>query len=78
MDPSKDTKKTSRSSSLTRGGLGATSLSQPKPKPSRKTDPLSQSLRVEPTKSRFSYQNLNSKIWFILYMNHTGGERYKV
>jgi len=50
MDP-KDTKKTSRSSSLTRGGLGATSLSQPKPKPSRKTDPLSQSLRVEPTKS---------------------------
>ena len=59
MDPSKDTKKTSRSSSLTRGGLGATSLSQPKPKPSRKTDPLSQSLRVEPTKSRFSYQNLN-------------------
>ena len=69
MDPSKDTKKTSRSSSLTRGGLGATSLSQPKPKPSRKTDPLSQSLRVEPTKSRFSYQNLNFNLVHISFDN---------
>ena len=69
MDPSKDTKKTSRSSSLTRGGLGATSLSQPKPKPSRKTDPLSQSLRVEPTKSRFSYQNLIFNLVYISFDN---------
>lgn len=69
MDPSKDTKKTSRSSSLTRGGLGATSLSQPKPKPSRKTDPLSQSLRVETTKSRFSYQNLNFNLVHISFDN---------